>query len=89
MGEVIAESKTKIDGSFKIENIPEGLPCEITMTPLKLNRSNIKEKFISSIDNIVYIAQGEPCEIIESFDINRLEIDETRFSICNMVLNIS
>ena len=59
------------------------------MTSAKRNRSNIKEKFISSIDNIISISQGEPCEISECFDINRIETDKLYSNISSIVTNIS
>jgi len=40
LGKVIAESKTNPDGSFKIENVPMSLPCEIISG---YNISKVKE----------------------------------------------
>ena len=63
--EVVAESKTNSDGSFKIENISEGLPCEI-IECFDINRVETDKHYFNISSIVANISQGEPREINNS-----------------------
>ena len=65
LGEVVAESKTNSDGSFKIENISEGLPCEI-IECFDINRVETDKHYFNISSIVANISQGEPREINNS-----------------------
>jgi len=89
LSEVVAENKTSADGSFKIENVPEGSPCEI-IECFDINRVETDKNYFNISSIVANISQGEPCEInIINTKGNKTNIKENLVPILANLISIS